>query len=137
MMEVHKVWQVMNSHPLQRLLGLPALMKGREHFAVDPDLRMAAQAEFAGWHTCRSFSVDRAMAVLAVDPDLSSMMLVAEGNGLRSDHANFREIRRANQNHRHAESPGNNEHRPEDTHPGNRVGTGMKDLCHSTVSRGE
>ncbi len=134
MVEIDEVRQVVYSDPAQRLLCLPTLMNRRQHFTIHPELRVAAEAQLCSWHPGRGFRFDRAMAVSTIDSAVPHVMLMTETDGLRFHDANFRKIRRANNNGRYPECSDDEYHRPEHTDTSDRISTWMKDLWHAALT---
>src|SRR3569832_1984203 len=80
--EVNKVWQIMDSGPFQRFPGAKAFPNGFEHGAIAPDLGMTPHAGFASRHSCKGRLFHAGVAVAAIQPQFPNMMLMAEWHWL-------------------------------------------------------
>lgn len=82
MIEVNKVWEIMNAGPPNWPVCAKALADRLQVWAICKELRMAIHTRLRRRDAseCRGFH--RRMAIAAIDASIACMMLVAELNGL-------------------------------------------------------
>src|SRR5262245_48078409 len=80
--EVHEIGQVVDARPLDRLLVAIAGAHRFEHRRVRPDLRVAVHAGLRWRDPGKARSLNRGMAIAAVDAFSPNVMGVAERDGL-------------------------------------------------------
>ena len=106
--EIHVVWQSVNTHPIDRFARPPALMKVLELRRPSMDSRQARGSRFAlivdrlgavavdarlgSWNFRVSGFVDRTVTVLAIHLQLASMQSVAERDRLKRSVAGVERI---------------------------------------------
>ena len=80
--EINKIWQVVDSRPLERLASAEAGTDRLQKLRIRPNLRMAAHARLRGGKSGEGGSLNRSVAVAAIDAIVGNVVLVAERNRL-------------------------------------------------------
>ena len=132
--EVHKVGEIIHSSPYQRLATAKTLPHWLEQGRSSPNLRVAIHAGFGGWNTGKTRSLNRSMAVAAVNPQSSHMMLVTERNRLGARHFGIGNVRRTLQFQYSPQQRGDQEDGPVNRGAGYCVRAAMKNLHQSELS---
>jgi hypothetical protein len=91
---------------------------------------MAVHARFGGRDAREGRIFDEDVAVAAIDPELSGVVLVAEGNGLHVSDVRLSDVRGPIQNGQKPAQPTENEDGPEDGQSRNGVETSVENLGH-------
>ena len=128
--EVRKIGQIMNSRPTQRLAGAEAFADRLEHGTVGIELRMTVHTRLGRRDIGEVRIFDTGMTVAAIQANIAHVMFVAKRYGLLPNNAHFGVVRRTNVKGSQCDSPRHEKNCPENTHPGDRVHAGMKDLRH-------
>src|SRR6185436_11478481 len=72
----------MNPYPLQRFPGLKAGAHRFEIGTVSPDLFMTGHTDLSRRHACRCRSLNRCMAITAINAVVADVVFMTELNGL-------------------------------------------------------
>src|ERR1700688_1298115 len=131
--EKNEVGELVHARPLEALAGAVAGADWLQHLGVGPDLRVAVHASFRRRDSGEARSLNRGVAIAAVDAEAGNVMLVAEGDRLRLAHASIGYVGRALDLHRDPTERSNHEDRAENCGPGQGVGAAMKNLRHTYV----
>src|SRR4051812_23794562 len=97
---------------------------------------MAVHARLGGGNPGERGVLDRGVAVAAVDAVAGDVPLVTELDRLLARDVRLGDPRRAIDFAEQPAQAGDEEHRPEDADPSNRVGAAMKDLRHRLIRGG-
>src|SRR5580700_2279035 len=81
--EKDEVGELVYARPLQGLASAVAGAHWFQQLCVGPDLRMAVHASLSRGNAGEAGSLNRSVAIAAVDAQSGDVMLVAEGHGLR------------------------------------------------------
>ena len=131
--EIDEVRQVVNAVPLKRFAGAPALAYRLEVRACGPNLRVAVDAGLRRGDAGDCRALDGVVAVTAIEPHPTHMVLVAERNRLIPSHSGLSHVGRARDFSRDEEGSQHDEQRAEDADLRKRVGAVMKNLRHSVT----
>jgi len=93
--EVHKIWNLIDARPLDRLAASEAFAYWLQQGCVGPDLRMAIHAGLGRRNTRETGLLDRSVAIAAINPKSGHVVLMAEGHRLRSSDASIGDVGRA------------------------------------------
>ena len=135
--EEDKVRKLVHPRPLQRLAGAVTGADRLKQLRVGPDLRVAIHARLGRRNTGKTRSLNRSVAIAAVDAEAGNVVLMAEGDGLRLPHAGVGDIGRALNLHRDPAERGYDEHRAKNCGSRQGVGAAMKNLRHACVRTSE
>ena len=135
--EKDEVGELVHPRPLQRLARAVAGADGLKQLGVGPDLRVAVHASLGGRNAGEARSLNRGMAVAAVDPESGDVMLMAEGHGLRLPHSGIGNVGGTLDLHCHPTERGNHEDRAKNRGPRQGVGAAMKNLRHAYLRTSE
>ena len=129
--EVHKIWKLVDARPLQRFSAAVAGADWFKQLSVGPDLRMAVHAGAGRRYTSERGGFDRSVAIAAVDAESGDVVLVAKRDRLRFAHAGISNVRRALNFVPHPPQRSYDEDRAENCGTGQCVRAAMKDLRHA------
>ena len=129
--EKNEVGELVDAGPLQALAGAIAGADWLKKLGVGPDLRVAVHAGASGRDSGEARSLDRGVAVAAVDAKSGNVVLVAERDRLWLAHAGVGDVWRALNFHRDPTQRGNDEHRAKNGGAGQSVSAAMKNLRHA------
>src|SRR5207249_4598352 len=101
-----------------------------KHRRIRPEFRMAGHASFSGRQSGEARSLNRSVAVPAVDPVVGNVMLVAEGNRLLPRNAHQRVERALIQTVGGPHDSADRKQGAGDTHASQTVRAAMKNLRH-------
>jgi len=127
--EIDKVWQVMDAVPRDGLAAKKALPDWLEHGRVLPNLRVTRHACLRGGHAGEGRNFGSGMAIAAIDSHPPDVMCVAKGNGLRERYVHAGEIRRARDHSKQADYCATHEENTSDACPGQCIRPTRKDLA--------
>src|SRR5688572_5478093 len=137
--EVDEVGQAVDAAPDDRLAGAEAGADRLEHLRVGPDLRVAVHAGRGRRDAGEVRSLDRGVAVTAVDAEAGHVMLMAERYRLLAMDALIGEVGRTDDAADDPENKTGNEDRAKDGDARKRIGTTVENLrhlgCYRPVSR--
>src|SRR5271154_6644057 len=135
--EINEVRKLVHPRPLQRLASTVAGADGFEQLSIRPDLRVAVHAGLGGRNARETRSLNRSMAVAAVDAESGNVMLMAERRRLRLAHSGVGDVRRTLHLHCHPSERGKHEDRAKNRGPGQGVGAAMENLRHACLRTSE
>src|SRR5208282_130175 len=135
--EIDEVGELVDSRPLQRLAGAVAGADRFQERRVGPDLRVAVHAGLGGRNAGEARSLDRRVAIAAVNAESGDVMLVAEGHGLWLAHSSIGDVRRTLHLQRRPTERSNHEDRAKNCGPGQGIGAAMENLRHAYVRASE
>ncbi len=95
MVEINEVWQVVHASPLDGLSSSPAFAHRLKVGAVGEDLRVAIHAGLCRRNASEGRSLNRCVAVAAINPVVARVMLMAELNWLLARNEGERVVGRA------------------------------------------
>src|SRR5437763_7084532 len=81
--EVDEIRKIVHPIPHRRFAAAEALAHGFQHGRSRPNLRVAVHAGLGRRNASKTRSLDRSMAIAAINPQACNVMLVAEWRGLR------------------------------------------------------
>src|ERR1019366_6673809 len=90
--EKNEIGELIHPRPLQRLAGAVAGADRFEQLSVGPDLRMAVHTSLGGRNAGETRSLNRGVAVAAVNAEPGNVMLMAERHGLRFSHSGVGDV---------------------------------------------
>jgi hypothetical protein len=134
--EIDEVGQLVDACPLQRLAGFVAGADGLEELGVGPDLRVAVHARLGRRNASEARSLDRGVAVAAIDAESGDVVLMAERDGLRLADPGVGDVGGTLDFHGHPAEGSNYEYRAENCGAGQSIRAAMKDLRHSLMTSG-
>jgi len=92
--EIDEVRKLVHPRPLQRFTGAIAGTNRLKELRVRPDLRVAIHASLGRWNPGKTRSLNRCMAVAAIDAEAAYVMLMAKWNWLRLANTGVGDVRR-------------------------------------------
>lgn len=93
--EINEVWEVVDPVPYQRFAAAKTLADWFQKRRGRPNLRMTVHASLCRRNSGEARSFYRGVAVPAINPQRSHVMLMAEGRGLRPHYTGISHIGRA------------------------------------------
>src|ERR1041385_938323 len=128
--EINEVGGRVDPRPLQRLAAAIAGAHRFEQLGIGPDLRVAVHAGLGGRNAGKARSLDRSVAITAVDAQSGDVVLMAEGDGLRLAHSGESDIRRSLDRIADPDQSCDYEDSAENRGASERIRAAMKDLRH-------
>lgn len=132
--EIDEVGQVMHARPLNRFSGSPAFKDRLKVRAVCEQNRVAIHAGRSRRNACEGGSLDRRVAIAAINAVVADVMLMAELHGLLNGDECLRVVGRALILSHQKKQERDEDDRSEYAHPGNDVRAAMKYLAHFSIS---
>ena len=129
--EIGEIGQIMHARPGDGAVRAETFAHRLERGAGVPDLRMTIHAGLGRGDVGEGRSLDRGVAIAAVNPDVADMMGVAEGHGLLAGDTGLGRPGGAAPGAEKPQQKTEDEHRPEDAYLRERVRAAMKNLGHT------
>ena len=133
--EINEIRQIVDPGPHQRLAAAETLAHRLQQRRSRPDLRVAVHAGFGRRNAGKAGSLDRSVAIAAIDAQARHVVLVAEGHRLRRAGLRHKSCKaNAAISSSRPEQRRHQEYRAINRGPGNCVRTAMKNLHRLTLS---
>ena len=133
--EINEVGKLVDARPLQGFAGTVAGAHWLKQLGVGPDLRVAVHAGLRRGNPGETGSLNRGVAIAAIDAESGDVVLMAEGNGLRFANSSVGHEGRALNQVADSAQCDNDKYCTENGGTGQRVRAAMKDLRHSSLMR--
>jgi hypothetical protein len=132
--KVDKVRQIVDPRPLERLPSAEAGADWLQQLRVRPNLRMTAHARLSWGEASEGGSLDRSVAVAAVNAVVANVVLVAKRNRLLAGHIHIGDKRSCVDFVSRPNGSGQQQHDAYNADFCQAVRAAVKDLCHAQPS---
>ena len=132
--EIRKIAEAMDLHPLDRFAGSITLAHRLQITDVIEQNRVAVHTGFRGRDACGSGTLNRSMTVAAINAIVTHVMFMAKLHGLLAENILPRKIWRASERQDSRKRQSRQKNRGEQAETGNKIRAAVKNLGHIRVA---